>query len=60
MSKSTTNPAVPPVLIESGGLNMRFTVSNAVPLENEVQLVVTVVLQVDMVTGAGGLDVVSR
>jgi hypothetical protein len=60
MSKSTTNPAVPPVVIVRGGLNIRLSVSVEVPSENEVQPEVLPEVHVDRVTGVGGLDEVLR
>jgi hypothetical protein len=60
MLKSTTKPDVPPVVITRGGLNRMSIVSEAVPLENEAQLEVTVAEQVCKVTGAGGLAEVLR
>jgi hypothetical protein len=60
MSKSTTNPDVPPVVIVRGGLNMRLSVSVGLPFENEVQLVVRVAEQVGRGTAVGGVAEVLR
>jgi hypothetical protein len=60
MLKSITNPAAAVVEIVSGGLNRRLSVSLAVPSENEVQFVVTVVEQVGRITATGGLTEVLR